>query len=112
MAPAELLRSSILHSILNTRLIDTTGNVDVPDYIKVLNFNESDIWFKDSAATRKTLSDIWLNAKPKQINEVFFAALNDMLACNYEMSDIFKTSRLSAYSIKLVPIPAVAATYE
>ena len=112
LAPAELLRSSILHSILNTRLIDTTGDVDVPDYIKVLNFNESDIWFKDSAATRKTLSDIWLNAKPKQINEVFFAALNDMLACNYEMSDIFKTSRLSAYSIKLVPIPAVAATYE
>lgn len=112
LAPADLLRSSILHTILNTKLIDTTGDIPVSDYIKVLNFNESDLWFSTALNTRKTLSDIWLNAKPSQINEIFFAALNDMLACNYEMTDIFKTSRLSAYSIKLVPIPAVAATYE
>lgn len=112
LAPAELLRSSILFTILNTKIVNTLVDKTQPDYINFLNFNESDMWFSDADSTRKTLSAIWLNAKTSQINEIFFAALNDMLACNYELSDIFKTSRLSAYSIKLVPIPAVSATYE
>lgn len=112
LAPAQLLRSSILFTILNTKIVNTLVDKTQPDYINFLNFNESDMWFSDADSTRKTLSAIWLNAKTSQINEIFFAALNDMLACNYELSDIFKTSRLSAYSIKLVPIPAVSATYE
>jgi hypothetical protein len=38
--------------------------------------------------------------------------LNDVLANNYELSDIFKTSRLSAYSIKVIAPSLAGPTYE
>ena len=113
LAPAELLRSSIVHAILNTQLSDKTASGSVvPDYITFLNFNESDTWFADAASTRRTMTDVWNLAKVTQVNEIFFAALSDVLASNYELSDIFKTSRLSAYSIKVVRAAPVAQTYE
>ena len=112
LAPAELLRSSITYTILNTRLEDTSGSMTVPDYIAFLDLDESDSWFLDAAASRKTLTDIWNLASVAQINEIFFAALDDILASNYELDSIFKTSRLSAYSIKVVSAAPVAQTYE
>lgn len=112
LAPFDLLRSSILYTILNTKLVNDAGISEIPDYIDGINFDESSEWFADSNSTRKIMTFIWLNAKVSQINEIFFAALNDILASNYELSDIFKTSRLSAYSIKLVPIPPGVSTYE
>ncbi|WP_407308432.1 hypothetical protein [Acinetobacter sp.] len=112
LAPAELLRSSIIHTILNTALIDENAKTVVPDYIAFLNFDESQEWFKDESAARKTMTDIWNQAKISQVNEIFFAALNDIIASNYELSDIFKTSRLSAYSIKVIMNSPVAPTYE
>ena len=51
-------------------------------------------------------------AKVSQINELFFAVLNDICSANYEMTDIFKTSRLSAYSIKVVPTIPTVPVYE
>lgn len=108
LAPSELIRSTLLHTILNTKLVDDSGSVPVPDYIKSLDFAKSDEWFSTAAGTRSVLTKIWNDAKVSQVNELFFAVLEDILASNYELTDIFKTSRLSAYSIKVVrPSPAV-----
>jgi hypothetical protein len=112
LAPAELLRSSITYTIVNTSLMNTTGRVPVPDYISFLDLSASDEWFNSPANARKTMTDIWNQANVAQINEIFFAALNDILANNYELIDIFKTSRLSAYSIKVVPTSPIAQTFE
>ena len=112
LAPAELLKSSITHTILNTTLINESSEVHAPDYITFLDFDQSDTWFADAANSRKTMTDIWNQATVAQVNEIFFAALNDILASNYELSDIFKTSRISAYSIKIVPNTPVAPTFE
>lgn len=112
LAPADFLRSTISYTILNTSLVDTSGSSPVPDYISFLNLDDSESWFSDAAASRQTMTDIWNKAKVEQINEIFFSALNEMLACNYELTDIFKTSRLSAYSIKVVPTTPTAQTYE
>lgn len=112
LAPTELVVSTILFTILNTSLVDDSGSVSVPDYMTFLDFGQSDAWFATPQSTRGTLTAIWNRGKASQINEIFFAVLNDICAANYELSDLFKTSRLSAYSIKVVR-PAVAApTYE
>jgi hypothetical protein len=117
LAPRTLLVSSITDTIVNTKLIDKTVPPDADgnypaDFMSFLDFNAQDEWFATPSASRATMTDIWTKGKPVQINEVFFAALNDILASNYELSDIFKTSRLSAYSIKVIAPGVTKATYE
>lgn len=112
LAPSNLVISTLLFTILNTQLVDESGPVPVPDYMTFLDFNQSDTWFSTPANTRNTLTKIWNEAKVSQINELFFAVLNDICAANYEMTDIFKTSRLSAYSIKVVPTIPTVPVYE
>jgi hypothetical protein len=112
LAPSGLLTASVEFTALNTKLVDTSGAVPVPDFISVLDFNASDSWFNTSANVRATMNSIWNGAKVAQINEIFFAALEDILASNLELTDIFKTSRLSAYSIRTVTPTSSVPTYE
>lgn len=117
LAPQDLLVSSVSYTIVNTKLTNTNvppnaDGVYPPDFLEFLDFNAQDEWFATPAATRQTMTDIWTQGKPTQINEIFFAALDDILANNLELTDIFKTSRLSAYSIKIAPTSTVLATYE
>ena len=111
LAPTDLVVSTLLFTILNTSLVDDSASIPVPDYMTFLDFNESDTWFTPENA-RGTLTRIWNEAKVSQINELFFAVLEDILASNFELSDIFKTSRLSAYSIKVVRTSPIVPTYE
>ncbi len=117
LAPQGLLISSVAYTIVNTKLINKSvpPNADgtyPPDFIEFLDPAQADTWFATPAQARQTMTDIWNAAKPAQINEIFFAALNDILANNYELTDIFKTSRLSAYSIKVVTAAPITPTYE
>jgi hypothetical protein len=97
-ADTNLVRASIVNTILNTSLSIKLGNTSIPDYITALNFDKSDEWFADDDAARATMDLIWSTARPRQINEIFFEVLEDALASNYEFSDIFKTSLISVYS--------------
>jgi hypothetical protein len=112
LAPAALLRSSILHAIVNTRLVDDSGASPVPDYIAALDFGESESWFATPASTRETMTAIWTGGTAQQVNAVFFVALNDVLAANYSLSDLFKTSRLAARSVRIVGKPPALPAYE
>lgn len=112
LAPTDLVSATLLYTILNTKLVDTSGAVPVPDYMTFLDFSQSDTWFADATSTRNTLTTIWNQAKVSQINELFFAVLEDICAANYELTDLFKTSRLSAYSIKVVTSTPVVPSYE
>ena len=93
---------AIKHTILNTTLTINLGGAVVPDYVQNLKLSQLDKYFDTPESIRKTLDFIWREAKPKQINEIFFAVINDALANNFEFKDVFKTSRLSVYSIKTV----------
>jgi len=97
-ADTELVRTSIINTILNTSLTIKLGNSIITDYITALNYEDSDKWFENADAARATMDLIWLTARPRQINEIFFEVLEDALASNYEFSDIFKTSLISVYS--------------
>jgi len=100
----ELALNSIKYAILNTSLTTISPanpGVEVPDPIEFIDMSMVDELFATSAATRKTMNDIWTKAKPKQVNEIFFTVLYDALAENYEFTDIFKTSMIAAHSIRL-----------
>ncbi len=112
LAPKELVSETLRFTILNTRLIDDSTSVPVPDYITALDFSQSDFWFDTPEHARETMTKIWNNAKVSQINELFFAAVEDICASNYQMTDLFKTSRLSAYSIKVVGQVPIQPSYE
>jgi hypothetical protein len=99
-----LALDSIKHAILNTALTTISPanpGVEVPDPIEFIDPNQIDSLFDTAANIRKTMSDIWTKAKPKQVNEIFFTVLYDALADNYEFTDIFKTSMIAAHSIRL-----------
>jgi len=102
LANKESVVASIKHTILNTNLTINLGGTLVPDYIQNLKLSQLDKYFDTPETIRQTLDFIWRQAKPKQINEIFFAVINDALANNFEFKDVFKTSRLSVYSIKTV----------
>jgi len=117
LGPRDLLVSTVTNTIVNTQLInrDVPPNQDgefPPDFIEFLNFDQADTWFATPEATRQTMTEIWNSAKIIQINEIFFAALNDILASNLELTDIFKTSRLSAFSTRIVTQPIQLPVFE
>lgn len=112
LAPTELVNSTLEFTILNTRLLDESGVVPIPDYMLFLDFEQSSSWFSTPANSRNTLTKIWNEGKVSQINELFFAVLEDICASNFELTDLFKTSRLSAYSIKAVRAGPTNPTYE
>jgi hypothetical protein len=112
LAPKKFVSETLHFTILNTRLVDDSTSALVPDYISVLDFANSDSWFDTPEHARETMTKIWNGAKVSQINELFFAAVEDICAANYQMSDLFKTSRLSAYSIKVVAQVPVTPSYE
>jgi hypothetical protein len=101
-ADTDLVRKSIVNTILNTSLVIKVGDTEIPDTIVSLNFDESDEWFATPTAARNTMNLIWSSGRAKQINEIFFEVLEDALANNYEFSDIFKTSYISVYSTSQV----------
>jgi hypothetical protein len=106
----ELAIKSIKYIIQNTTLTITTlanGGQQIPDIIDFMDISNIDELFSSSATIRKTMFDIWFKAKPKQINEIFFAVLYDALSANYEFSDIFKTSMIAAHSIRLFSVLGV-----
>jgi len=97
-ADTDLLRASVTNTILNTKLVIRAGDKVITDYIRALNFDESETWFATPDSARATMDLIWATARAKQINEIFFEALEDALAANFELSDIFKTSYITVQS--------------
>lgn len=102
-------KDTVTYTILNTQLTkEISPDVFAPDYITALDFTNSDNWFIDPETSRETMELIWNTATPEQINEIFFAVLQDALANNYEFTDIIKTSYISAYSERLIQPPVVS----
>ena len=78
----------------------------VPDYISYPGFDASqlDVYLSSKETIRKFMTDLWRFAKPAQINEIFFAILQDSAAKNQEMTDFFKTSFISLSDVRTISI--------
>lgn len=102
--------STLVSTIVNTQLTIDVGTQSFTDYITLFNLTDATAqdpatmdaiknqWFKDPATSRRTMDMIFATARPQQINELFFAVLNDALSSNYEFTDIFKTSFITVNS--------------
>jgi hypothetical protein len=112
LAEPEIVKSTIVYTILNTKLTESSNGVEYPDYMSFLDFSEMDTWFATTDSTRSLLTLIWNRAKVSQINELFFAVLEDIAAANYGLTDIFKTSRLSVQSTRNIETVAYTPTYD
>ena len=101
-AEKSLIIASLTNTILNPKTTVYLNGINTITAIAGIDFSQSTTWFATPSSTRQLLDFIWRTALPQQINELFFEVLNDALSNNYEFSDIFKTSRISAHSIMTV----------
>ena len=104
ISPRQLLIDVVTYTILNTQLTITAADGSkLPDTLNgIIDFEEYLSWFDTPAATKDTMSKIWNSGSARQVNEIFFAALNEALASNFELADIFKTSRIMIYAVRQI----------
>jgi hypothetical protein len=110
----DIIINTVTHIILNTKLHKYINPVDfISDTIDFSNFgNDStgstydisklDLYVSNEDEIRKLMENIWTHAKPKQINEIFFATLNDALSFNKELKDLFKTSIVAMQTTRII----------
>lgn len=114
IAPSNILVDTVFFTITNSKVHREFDLSDEIDFISsdVLDWDSSETWFNSPANIRKNMDAIWNNAKSSQINEIVFAAIEDVCVYISEMTHLMKTSRLSAHSIKMVQPMASLEDFE
>ena len=99
-----IAKATVKYIILNTVVDKYVNGNYVADYISYPGFdiNNLDVYLSSPTNIRKFMSDLWRYAKPKQLNEIFFAVLNDAAASNLELTDFFKTSFISLNEVRTI----------
>jgi hypothetical protein len=98
--------ATVLGTMSNTRVLkfDQAVEMLVPYPISYIGFTlaRARQSFKTAAGIRLLMGEIWVNASPKQINELFFAVLEDSLVKTTELAGIFKTSFIALGEVHTV----------
>jgi hypothetical protein len=95
---------TVKYVIENTKVYKYDNELNkIPD---IISFNGFDInslssYLSSPQNIRKFMVDLWRFAKPKQINEIFFALLYDALSKNLQLEGILKTSLISLDNVVL-----------
>jgi hypothetical protein len=97
-ADSELVKQSVINTILYPKTTLKVGSSVITDYITALNQNAQTEWFSTPSKARETMALIFASARASQVNEIFFNVLDDALANNFELTDIFKTSLITVSS--------------
>lgn len=99
--------ATVKYTVLNTKVDKYVNGELIPDYISYSGFdiNQLDDYLSTSTSIRQFMTDLWRFAKPKQINEIFFAVLDDAASKNLEMTDFFKTSFIALNEIRTIETP-------
>lgn len=96
LADQQFILTTLTKTLLKQNTNISLNTVTPP--IQGLDYSNPNKWFVTASSTRQLLTFIWQSASPLQINELFFAVMDDALANNYEFTDIFKTSMISVHS--------------
>lgn len=106
LTDVESARTVVKYTILNTRVTKYENQELVSDFMNFIGFdiNNVDAYLATSVSSRQLMADIWRNAKPKQINEIFFALLEDGISRNLEMPEFFKTSYIALNDVRTVAV--------
>lgn len=98
----DFVKKSLIQAITNPATVKYDGEKNIPDLINNLDMSTVPGIFNSPDKIRQLLEFIWIKATAQQLNGIFFEVLNDALANNYEFTELFKTSRLSAHSINTI----------
>lgn len=103
-ADSDLVKASIIDTILNTQLTLRIGDRSITDYITALDLDANEEWFSTPEKARQTMDLIYRSARASQVNEIFFNVLEDALANNIQFTDLFKTSFITvSSSTRIIP---------
>lgn len=106
MTDPESAKETVKNTILNTGVTkyDIVTQSLVPDKISYSGFNVEmiDTYLATPTNIRAFMSDLWRFAKPKQVNELFFAVLQDLLTKTNELPGIFKTSFIALSEVRTI----------
>jgi len=97
-ADSDLVKQSVINTILYPTTTLKLGTRVITDYITSLDANKHEEWFSTPEKARETMATIFGTARASQINEIFFNVLDDALANNFELTDMFKTSLITVSS--------------
>jgi hypothetical protein len=114
MTKSKYAIDTVKHTILNTKVDKYENGVLVPDYISYspspassmygasgkFDITQLDTYLSSTINIRQFMSDLWRFAKPTQVNEIFFAVLQDMAASDLEIDAFFKTSFISLNDVR------------
>jgi len=101
-----IAQTTLKYTVLNTKVDKYVNGDTVIDYISYpgFNINDLDVYLSSPTNIREFMSNLWRYAKPKQLNEIFFAVLYDAAATNLELTDFFKTSFISLNEIRTIEV--------
>jgi hypothetical protein len=105
--------ATVKYTIQNTSVDKYENGALVPDYISYtpspvsamystgsFDMTQLDTYLGSTTNIRQFMSDLWRFAKPTQVNEIFFAVLEDMAAEDLEIDSFFKTSFISLSNVR------------
>ena len=99
-------KETVKGTILNTGVtkFDVITQTLIPDPISYSGFDIDllDTYLATPASVRIFMDELWRLAKPKQVNELFFAVLQDLLTKTKELSGMFKTSFIALSEIRTI----------
>ena len=107
--------NTVKYIILNTKVNKYENGILLTDYIYYtpspvsqmyapsdsFDISKLDLYLSNTNNIRQFMSDIWRFAKTSQINEIFFAVLEDMVTDNLEIDSFFKTSFISLNDVRI-----------
>ena len=108
--------ATVKYTINNTQVNKYVNGTKAPDYITYtpssaspmyaatgsFDISKLNVYLSTSTNIRQFMSDLWRYAKPTQVNEIFFAVLQDMAANDLEIDAFFKTSFISLSNVKTI----------
>lgn len=108
LADSALAIATVKGTLLNTQVVtyDEAVNAFVAQPISFAGYDVLflDTYLESPTSTRAFMASIWNSASPRNINELFFAVLDDSLAASYELADIMKTSFVTLDEVRTVVV--------
>lgn len=115
LCPPGIARTTIKNTLLAPKALkyDQVQEKLVPDIIDLPGFDVAllDTYLATPASIRELMAKLWSLGSARQVNELFFAVLEDALVETREFAGIFKTSFIAVDDVRTVSSTAQPANF-
>lgn len=100
--------ATIKGTLLNTQVVTFDALTDsfMPSPVSFEGYDSTalDTYLATPTSIREFMANLWNNAEPRNINELFFAVLEDSFAASYELAGVMKTSFVALDEVRTVVV--------